>query len=432
VPAALAILTAWIAVLTTRARRIGAAEREIRDALEDNLFSDVGRDDLYEIIRRIESLDLYEATAAISRLTDDELAVWMRELGGWRGGLDRTEQAEYFAVLAERLRPDQLARLTDHGKTSAVVAASLQAAPAHRQVELALRLWERRRPGDDGWNDIVGLMEAVPLDVLQAGLSTASLTALGGDLFEKFERLPNAPRRLDLEAAHRLVAAVRNVPDATLKAELFHVVVVEATGASGSKAIGPVTLPVLHGALTGLLRSDPAAVVAELNHRIDPHANVTSLWVGEMIRADRTDELDVVLTDLTGAPDRLAHFTVPGGDLADPYPNASNLGYYVGAYARAIDAIADRAEDRVELVSRLFALFTGFLPVPGGGNVGIPLGPLVDAHAESVVEDLRVGAAGLKQTLWGLAKPRTPDGRLWNGAGTSQFQDAWQEVVEVR
>ena len=150
-----------------------------------------------------------------------------------------------------------------------------------------------------------------------------------------------------------------------------------------------------------------------------------------MIRHDRLDVLDVVLAELMG-DDRLGHFGQAGTDPADPYPNASNLGFYVGAYGRAIEALAERAEDQVGLVSRLFAIFTGLVPVPGGGAVGIPLGPLVDRHAAGVVDGLQDGVATLKQTLWGLAKPRTADGRLWNGAGTSQFQDAWQEVVDVR
>jgi hypothetical protein len=431
-PATLAALIGGMALLAARARRIETAESRIRDALQDNLFSDVGRDDLMDILGRIERLDVFEATAAISRLTDDELGVWMRELGGWRGGLDRTEQAEYLAALAGRLRPDQLARLTDHGKTDAVVAASLTAAPEHWHVELALRLWARRGPGDDGWNNIAALVEAAPAGALQTALSTTNLAALGAELFETFQRHPEASAAVDLEAAHRLVLAARTIPDAGVKAELFRVAVIGAASVAGTRVRGLVEVPALNGGLTGLLRSDASGVVDELNHRVDPHANVISVWVAGMIRADRLDELDVLLAELAGAPDRLEHFTVPGSDPANPYPNASNLGYYVGAYARAIDVIADRAEHRVDLVARLFALFTGVVPVPGGGSVGVPLGPLVDSHAASVVEDLRLGATSLKQTLWGLAKPRTADGTLWNGTGTSQFQDAWQEVVEIR
>ena len=430
-PAVVASLAAGMALLAARARRISAAEHSIRESLQDNLFSDVGSDDLRRIGHRIAGLDPSEATAAVARLSDGELGVWMRELDGWRGGLSSAEQAEHLGILAATLRPDQLARFTDHGKTEAIVAAAIGSGPEAGRVELALALWNRRSPGAEGWNAIVELVESVPPDTLGAGLTPAGIPPLARSLVEPFQPYPGAAPVVDLEAAHRLAAAGQGLADPVVKAELFRALVGEATALGRIKVVGPVKLPDLMGGLTGLLRHDAAGVVAELNHRIDPHANVTSLWVEEMILHDRFDQLDVLLAQLAGGSDRLAHFTRRGSDPANPYPHASNLGYYVAAYGRALGNIADRSEDQVRLVSHLFALFTGVVPVPGGGSVGLPLGPLVDRQAGDVIDGLQSGAAGLEQVLWGLAKPRTADGRLWNGAGTSQFQDAWQEVADV-
>jgi hypothetical protein len=133
-----------------------------------------------------------------------------------------------------------------------------------------------------------------------------------------------------------------------------------------------------------------------------------------------------------GGERRLEHFTQPGSDQAFPYPNAANLGYYIGSYSLAIDTIADAAADKVGLVDRLFTILTGIVPGPANSRVRLPFGPLVDAHAESVIDGLRDDASSLRQTLWRLAKPRTRSGQLWNGVGTTQFQDAWEEVVLVR
>ena len=143
------------------------------------------------------------------------------------------------------------------------------------------------------------------------------------------------------------------------------------------------------GRLATLLRSDPGSIVARLNHDLDPHGNLLSEWIKEMIEADRIDELDVLLAGLVGGDRRLDHFTDPGTDPAFPYPNAANLGYYIGAYSLAIDAIAEDAADRVTLVGRLFSIVTGVVPDPGGSKIRLPIGPLVDAHADSVVDDLR-------------------------------------------
>ena len=173
-------------------------------------------------------------------------------------------------------------------------------------------------------------------------------------------------------------------------------------------------------------------VIGQLNHGVDPHGNTVATWVEEMIDEDRIDELDVVFAELIGGRDRLSHFSDPGVNPADPFPNASNLGYFVGSYQLAIEQMADDAEDKIELVGLLFAIVTGVIPGPKGGNLSLPLGPLVDLYSRDVVDGFQGKATDVKQTLWGLAKPRTEEGLLWNGPGTTQFQDAWEEVVEVR
>lgn len=432
VPAAVGSMVAGMALLAARFRRIGEAEVAIRDSLQDNLLSDVGHEDLMTIESRIAHLPVHEATAVVARLTDRELGVWMREMDGWRGGLSSAERAELLSLLVQRVRPAQLTRLTVAGRLPELVAAAVVGSPERWRPELAIDLWKHHTPDDEGWHAIAGLVGSVAPGILRDSLQQTDPSDLSAVLFEPFQRHVEGTPVLDLSAPTALLQAAAGSGDPGWKAALFHTFNRRMFETMSRKVSGPTKRPELLGALAGLLRSDPAGVVSELNHRVDPHANVTAAWVAEMIRHDRLDELDVVLTELSGAPDRLAHFTEPGTSPAAPYPNAANLGYYVGAYSRAIELISDRAGEQADLVARLFTLFTGVVILPGGGRIGLPLGPLVDSHAAEVTSRLRGGETGLKQTLWGLAKPRMPDGRLWNGVGISQFQDAWQEVVSVR
>lgn len=428
----MAALIAGMAVMAARARRITTAERRVRRSLQDDLFTDVGPGELREIRQTLASLPVHEATAVVGRLSEHELGVWMRELDGRRGGLSSAEQDDLFSSLAQRIRPEQLARIAAAGNLQPIVEAAAVRSPVGWRSELALRLWSNHSPDDRGWAEIVILVETIPPSALAGGLASVRPDVVASALVAPYERYGAATPVLDVEAATRFLGAVAALQDARMKADLFASFAARVHQTDGTSVRGPTGRSGLLGALAGLLISDPAGMVAELNHRVDPHANIVSEWVAGMIRHDRIDELDVLLVGLAGAPDRLAHFTDPGPDPAYPYPNAANLGYYAGAYSRAIDIIADRAGDRIELVARLFTLFAGLVPVPGGARLGLPLSPLVDVHAASTLQTLRDGAADVKQTLWGLAKPRTADGRLWNGAGTSQFQDAWQEVVDVR
>ena len=109
-----------------------------------------------------------------------------------------------------------------------------------------------------------------------------------------------------------------------------------------------------------------------------------------------------------------------------------------GERREVLPAVLRTSSLEYELTSRIRKLsrdedgLVAIVPGPGDSNVRLSFGPLVDAHAESVLDSLRDEASSLTQTLWSLAKPRTPSGQLWNGLGTTQFQDAWEEVVLVR
>lgn len=431
-PEALAALVAGMAVLAARARRIATAEQTIRSALQDSLFSDVGHSDLMTIARTVGSLDAGEADAAVSALSDNELGVWMRELDGWQGGFDRVEQSRLFDTLAARLRPRQLRRLIAQGKATALMAAVSSSAPPNVAAELALLLWGDRDPTQPGWDHIIGLLADAPVDVAEATVAAASPPGLATDLLGKHSVAGDDAPRVQLDAMAGFLDIAGEFGDPHLKAELFLAIGEQLRDHRRQHAVGETSYEDVLGRLTALVRSDTAGVITRLNHAADPHGNLMSEWIEDMIEADRFDELDVLFADLIGGADRIEFFSDPGTDRARPYPNAANLGYYVGAYSLAIDNIAEDAADQIHLVSQLFSLVTGLVPGPAGSGVRLPFGPLVDVHAESVIDDLRDQSATLQQTLWGLAKPRTSDGLAWNGAGVTQFQDSWEEVVVVR
>jgi len=430
--ATLAALVAGMAALAARARRLAGAEQTIRRSLQDNLFSDVGHADLTTIADTVGRLDPGEASAALAALSDRELGVWVRELDGWRGGLDRLEQAGLFELLATRLDAQQLRRLISHGKATELIAAVSSSAPPDVAVRLALLLWGDRNPTDDGWEQTIELLAAAPSGIVEATVAAVMPRSLPGDLLGRHQAHPGGPMLLQLDAMAAFLRLAAGFGDPRLKAELFMAVGGQLRMHRRETVVGDVTYGDVLGHLTSLIRSDTPAVVTQLNHAADPHGNRTSAWIQDMIEADRLDELNVVLADLIGTGDRVAFFRDPGTDPGRPYPNAANLGFYVGAYSLAIDNLAEDAAEQIRLVGHLFSLVTGVVPGPDGSKIRLPLGPLVDVHADRVVDDFRDHSASLKQTLWRLAKPRTPDGLVWNGAGTTQFQDAWEEVVTVR
>ena len=430
--AALTAMVAGLAVLAGRARRISNAEHSIRASLQDSLFSDVGHDDLADIASVIGTLGPGEASEVVARLSDREIGVWMRELDGWLGGFSHDEQARLFRDLAARLDPGQLRRvIAESGKAGLFDAAVADSPPAVR-VRLAVMLWGSQSPADPGWERIGQLVAEVPSRQLEAGLAHIPVASLAQDLLGRHHVEPDGAARLRLDAMVGVIGRAATFTDPDLKGQLFVEMARQAIAHRSTPAAGESDYEDVLGRLSTLLRSDLGPIVGRLNHDLDPHGNVLSEWIEEMIGADRIDELDVLLAGLVGGDRRLDHFADPGSDPAFPYPNAANLGYYIGAYSLAIEAIAEDAADRVTLVGRLFSIVTGVVPGPGDSKIRLPIGPLVDAHAESVVDGLRDEASSLKQALWGLAKPRTRHGLLWNGAGTTQFQDAWEEVVLVR
>jgi hypothetical protein len=428
----MAALVAGFALLAARARRASAATRQIRASLQDNLFSDVGHGDLTAVAATLQSLNPMEATGAVAGLSDQELGVWMRELDGWAGGFSSGEQDRLFSQLAGQLSPFQLARIAAHGKAEQLIEAARTSSSPEARMDLAILLWSSRSPTDDGWRQIGSLLEEVPPVVAARALERVPAAAMASHLFGHHASHRDDRPRIRLEALPRFLAMAETLPDAGLRADIFVAVAGELLATGAYRVTGAGDRETVLGALGSLLRRDPAATVSELNHRSDPHADVVAGWIKMMIESDRLDELDVLLADLLGGEDRLGHFSFRGLDPADPYPNASNLGYYSGAYGLAIDTIAQDAEDRINLVAQLFSIVTGVAPGDGGDGVRLPAGPLVDRHAAAVVAGLREDATGLKQALWDLAKPRREDGSLWNGEGTTQFQDAWEEVMVGR
>lgn len=429
---ALTAMVAGLAVLAGRARRIANAERTIRASLQDNLFSDVGREDLEGIATIVAGLDAGEASAVIARLSEDELGVWMRELDGWRGGIPRPHQVVLFRDLAIKLNPVQLHRLVVEGNKRELLDAIGSESPPEVRVRLATLLWASQDPSDDGWSEIIDLLAGVPVSVLETAMAQLSLEVLTEDLLGRHGVDPNGEPRLQFDAMSSFLGMAAQFTDPNRKGRIFVEMANQVVAKRSIPAVGGAEYEDVLGRLAALVRSDPGSIIGHMNHDIDPHGNVLSSWIREMIEADRIDELDVLLANLMGGERRLEHFTQPGSDQAFPYPNAANLGYYIGSYSIAIDAIADAAADKAGLVERLFTILTGIVPGPGSSRVRLPFGPLVDAHAESVIDGLRDDASSLRQTLWRLAKPRTASGQLWNGVGTTQFQDAWEEVVLVR
>ncbi len=432
---ALTLMLVLLAAAAPRRERVEAAVRSVRTDLRDNLFSDVTHSDLASIEQTLMELSPRERDLAVSTLSDREVAVWMRELDGFSGSYSSEEEARLFAGLVPGLRGESLARFVEGGKGKEVLAALSTYGTARQRValagELAVLLEGRSRVR----RLIPDLLDSADPAVLEVEVSS---WIAGGELAERLDRFlgVGGEELLENDAGYRLDAAAALARSAAgfiepaVKATLFVELVRQISATDGRRWEGSMG-EVLAGT-TQLLRSDVAGVVGRLNHGADPHGNVTSQWVELMIDGDRIDELDVILSELLGGSDRLVHFADRGIDPADPYPNASNLGYFVGSYQLAIEQIADDAKRRIELISLLFAIVIGVIPGPRGGSLSLPLSPLVDLHARRVIDGFQGPASEVKQTLWGLAKPRTDEGLLWNGEGTTQFQDAWEEVVEVR
>ncbi len=427
--AAIAATAAW---RTARARRISVATREVRDSLQDSLFSDVNHEDLSRIARIFDTLDPMEATAVVASLSDRELGVWLRELDGWAGSFSPAEEEALFSRLVGTLAPDQLARLISMGKSHELMEATMVDGSSRVRAELAVALWSVLEPADRDWEDIAGVFESASVTDREGAVARAMSGSLLIDLLGVDVRGPDRSPRVRFDTLARFVDGAAAFEDPGLKAEIFVAANEALSGIHRMHRVGDIKPTEVLSRLGALIRTDPGPVVIQLNHRYDPHGDVMAGWVHDMIEADRLDELDVVFVDLLGSSERLAYFAEVGEDPARPYPNAANLGYYVGAYSLAIDAVADGAEDQINLVEQLFSIVTGIVPGPDNSRVLLPLSPLVDVHARSVVDGLRSEAATLKQTLWGLAKPRTAEGLFWNGPGTTQFQDAWEEVVAVR
>ena len=433
--ATLTFLLVLAAALAPRRGRVESAIASVRSGLSDNLFSDVTHGDLASIEETLIGLSPWEREITLNALSDREVSVWMRELDGFNGSFSEAEEARLFAGLVPGISGASLVRLVEGGKGKEVVAALSSHGTSRQRVKLAGEL----ASGLEGKSK---LRRLIPQLVDSTSADTMETEVSGwierGELGPRLDELlaVGVDESSDAEAGYRLDGAAAlarsgsGFSEPAVKAALFVELVDRLTALKGHRWKGSVG-EVLAGT-TQMLRSDVTGIVGQLNHRLDPHGNTTSLWVEEMIDEDRIDELDVLLTDLLGGTDRLTHFSNPGTKIGDPYPNASNLGYFVGSYQLAIEQMAEDAKGKIELVGILFAIVTGVIPGARGGRLDLPTGPLVDLHARKVIDGFQGKATEVKQTLWGLAKPRTDDGLLWNGPGTTQFQDAWEEVVEVR
>jgi hypothetical protein len=439
-PAELVGALAFAAALTTAAvfrRRLTVEEAygHVRDRLQDNIFSDVVRGDLLEISKTMAGLPPAEADVVVGRMSARELGVWLREMDGWNGSLAPSEEAATFLLLATRLSAANLVRLASAGKTSEVIEAVGSFAPESVQaefVELALGSLDGHQSQlaemASSWHPstLERFVEAAPTPSLFAALVPPTTARTW------FSDQSHTLYVYDPAPYIRLLQAAVEIQDPVPKAQLFAEAAAGLANVdAGAGLFHGSTLrggEELLGAMATLVRSDPDGVIGVLNHRLDIHGNATSSWARGMIERGMFDELQSLLNGLRG-PDPLARFTTSGDDPARPFPYASNLGYFAGVLHLAIDSMADDATDQIDLLGAIFGEAAGLVPAKG---VDLPVGFALDQAGQALASDLASGAATLQQTVWRLAKPRTPGGDLWNGAGTTQFQDSWEEVVSVR
>lgn len=410
-----------------RAQRAAPHVEIAKRSLEYGLRSDVSVRDVRDVSALLLSVEDRVAADIVMGLSTVELERWLGRYGE-KGPV--AEQNAALAWVARKLSASQLVRLIGAGNAASVTAVVAAEVPRERRAEVAFEMWRSLEPGDDGWESIEPLLAAAGRDATESLVAAwwerGDLETVIGDL-AGHHRPWYSPDRVLGPLAGFVDAAVE-FRNPALKAAIF----VHSVEAVDDFAGSTDELDLVLERLTRLVRSDPVETVGVLNHRVDIHGDATSGWVRMMIENDRTDGLDALLADLLGAPDRLGWFTTPGLDDGHPFPNAANLGFYVGAYHLAIEDVAGDAAEKIALVGTLFSIVTGIVPGPKGSKIKLPLGPLVDAHAAAVVEGIDAEAGSLKQALWDLAKPRAADGRLWNGAGTTEFQNSWVEVVEVR
>lgn len=431
---------------TTVVRRRSEAERahdEIVDALRDGLSNDVGRSDLLAVRNALERLTPRETTDVFRALSDGQLKTWLRELDGWRGSLDQSEEAEMFSWLVPRLPADTILRLFDAGGKASVLLTSLENTPTPTIMTvlagLAVRDTVLREDPALATSAMVGLADhtygklvaSEEFPVLVRALSSATV------LSSPFGVSGHTTEAYDLESLSHIAARASLVDDPAVRSIAFTVLsgrLEEISGRANLDTSVAFTsdpkqrfdpLANLSVSMATLLDHESLSV---LNHRDDVNGNHMSSWVRQAFEHSGFEISGALIGRLKGE-DPLSRFTAPGPS-ADPYPNASNLGYVIGAHHRAIVEIADDNRSQIELFATLAGLVAKYVPKPPG--VSLPAGTLIDVGRDQVVARIESEATSVKQALWAFGKPRNPDGSLWNGAGTSEYQNAWEEVVEVR
>lgn len=426
-----------VAGVVGRRKRAAPVHSQIGHALRDNLIDDVSRRDLLRVSAQFRPLSVDETRLVIAQMSDRQLAVWLREMDGWRGSLSPAEEKEIFDRVVPRLDVSGVVRLVLMGGKAAAVLAAVETAPPAVQEGVVRALSSLPGPVANvpfavadvltGLSDesFARAVDAAGFGGLVAGLSrprsVASPFGVPGHVTEVFDLGPLA----------HVAARASLVADPVVRARVF----VELEGRIEQISLRTgidTSVAFLSGsqekALIGIGSLLDSHSVGRLNHQYDINGDHLSGWVRAMIDAGQYRKLGDLIGRMRGA-DHLAHFTVPGSEAA-PYPNASNLGFVIGAHHRAITDITSDARKQIELVAKLAGLLTAYVPKPG--KLRLPGGRVIDAHRDAVVGEMEAEARTTKQALWALGKPRNPDGSLWNGPGTTEYQNAWEEVVEVR
>lgn len=393
---------------------------QIQELLKDGLFNDVSHDDMMAIENILRSLPPDQINGVVAGLSDAEIAKWVEDLndpgiagmGPWVG-LNDTERASLFDLLANNLDPSQAGRyFTALDRPEQMVEfgeAYLDQGDVHERLGFLVSIGNTTFP--DGERSASASVIATGLDSLISdpgrlaiavrGLSSQNLQdALLVESGLWFNDSINTPFSLgqyqfdNMGRLERLTDALATTEDYVARAKVFDGLGdIVRTVVRGDK---PVLFPdevanQMTGMMTDMISNDLPSIVRELSGSagIDPLGASFVTYAKEQLRQGGGS-----LGELAGQMRAL--------DLNDPnnnYGNAFLSGYFAGAVLKAADTLTPE-----ELLGPDYAAMMGVVDLilafradPVTGIVAEAA--ISEAERASIEAAMRNGGAAVREAL---------------------------------
>lgn len=411
---------------------------QIKRLLEESFPSniDVTHDDLLAISDVLERVPPDQLSAVMAGLSDADLQKWIGEMnsGGilGTGGLDGSERAELFGLLAQNLDPTQAARFLTALESGEQIAqfgdAYLAQATPDEKVAFLQVIGQTDFPdGERGGtghviatalasltSDPTHLAEAV--NVLSQQNLQDGLIAAGEARWNPMGPFGGQQQFQNLGAMQRIVDAIANSGDPRARAASFEAlgfVLREVVRGNAPMQDMEAVADSISSMMTTLLGRDPAAVLAQLSGDggIDPTGKAITAWASEQLR-NGGGALGQIAELL-----RATDLTSPGAN--NRYDNAFLAGYFAGGVFKAVDSlqVTDLFPDAALL--QLASLVVAFRTDPA---TGILLdGVLSAAERETIERAMREGGASVRRAILGLLGVQLSPGND-NGTAVGGFE----------